>query len=207
VEAREHLKDLHSKMPPAQIAAGRVFAEQIQAKISARVAVGALGVNTMRATFNFNRAVPMEMDNQGLGLAQLSLKNADALREFNETKTLAEHGDAVAQANLAGYYYEGSGVPVDLVLAFEWTRKAAAQGYVKSQYALGYCYATGKGVSLNPVEAYAYYALAATTLRAAGDRLSDLAKTMTPDQVAAGIKRLQELQAEPSVRPPGNAGK
>jgi TPR repeat protein len=201
VEARDHLKDLHSKMPPAQIEAGRVRAEQIQAKISARVADGTLGVNFLSVTLNFNRAVPVEMDEQGKGLARASLKNVEQLREFNETKTLAESGDAVAQSNLAGYYYEGSGVPVDLVLAFEWTRKAANQGYVKSQYALGYCYATGKGVPVNLVEAYAYYALAAPTVNAAAGRLGELAKTMSPEQIVVGRKRLDELQAATAAQP------
>jgi TPR repeat protein len=90
---------------------------------------------------------------------------------------------------------------VDLVLAFEWTRKAANQGYVKSQYALGYCYATGKGVPVNLVEAYAYYALAAPTVNAAAGRLGELAKTMSPEQIVVGRKRLDELQAATAAQP------
>jgi hypothetical protein len=34
------------------------------------------------------------------------------------------------------------------------------QGYTKAQFALGYCYAFGKGVEKDEVEAYALYSLA-----------------------------------------------
>ena len=49
------------------------------------------------------------------------------LSEFEETKALAEKGDASAQYNLGLMYIRGHGVEQDFNEAFKWTKKAADQ--------------------------------------------------------------------------------
>ena len=44
-------------------------------------------------------------------------------------ETLAQEGDTRAQFNLGGLYYEGQGVPNDLVRASVWFTLAAIAGY------------------------------------------------------------------------------
>lgn len=59
----------------------------------------------------------------------------------------AEAGDAAAQAELGRLYLLGRGaVAMDPKAAFEWTRKAAAQGMARAQYNLGVQYDGGIGV-------------------------------------------------------------
>ena len=45
----------------------------------------------------------------------------------------AEEGDVEAQNKLGMIYYNGEGVPKDYTEAIKWYRKAAEQGYAKSQ--------------------------------------------------------------------------
>lgn len=48
--------------------------------------------------------------------------------DFEETKALAEQGEAFAQFNLGIMYYNGEGVPQNNVRAYVWWSVAAAQG-------------------------------------------------------------------------------
>mgnify|MGYP003639806128 FL=1 len=66
--------------------------------------------------------------------------------EFNDTKKLAEQGDAEAQNNLGVMYNYGNGVPENYEAAVMWYTKAAEQGYDKAQYNLGLGYQDGTGV-------------------------------------------------------------
>jgi TPR repeat protein len=69
---------------------------------------------------------------------------------------------------------------------FEQTKKAAEQGDAEAQNNLGLMYYEGEGVSQDYMEAAKWYRLAAEQVKA------DLAKKMTPEQVA----RAQELSTE-----------
>jgi TPR repeat protein len=48
--------------------------------------------------------------------------------DFEETKLLAEQGEAFAQSNLGVMYYKGDGVRQNNVRAYVWWSVAAAQG-------------------------------------------------------------------------------
>ena len=65
----------------------------------------------------------------------------------------AEQGDADAQDNLGGCYYEGKGIEQDFKEAVKWYRMAAEQGDAAAQFHLGGCFAEGKGVERNSAEA------------------------------------------------------
>lgn len=73
-------------------------------------------------------------------------------KEFVETKTKAEAGDADAQYSL-GYKYEKSiGVEKDEKKAVRWYREAAAQDHLAALFAVGLMYAYGKGVKRDDKE-------------------------------------------------------
>jgi TPR repeat protein len=85
-------------------------------------------------------------------------KLAEAAKAF---RLRAEQGDANAQHELAGMYYQGKGVPQDYAEAVVWDRKAADQGNPKAQYGLGFMYHQGKGLAQNYNEAVSWWRKAA----------------------------------------------
>ena len=115
---------------------------------------------------------------------------AKALREW---RPLAEQGDASAQFYLGLSYENGDGVPRDYAIARQWYEKSAAQGDAKAQLYLGLQSAFGQGGPVDLVQAHMWYNLAAENghLGAAVYR-NDLAKQMTPAQIAEAQKRARE---------------
>ena len=82
-------------------------------------------------------------------------------QDFEETKRLAEQGDATAQYNLGNMYDSGRVVPENDAEAVRWYRLAAEQGDAAAQNNLGFMYARGEGVPEDDVEAVKWYRLAA----------------------------------------------
>ena len=82
-------------------------------------------------------------------------------QSFEETKRLAEQGDASAQYFLGFIYENGLGVPEDDVEAVRWWLLAAEQGHAFAQYNLGNMYDSGRGVPENDAEAVRWYRLSA----------------------------------------------
>ena len=115
---------------------------------------------------------------------------ATALREW---RPLAEQGDARAQFDLGLLYENGDGVSRDYAKAHQWYEKSAAQGGAKAQFYLGMQCAFGEGGPLDLVQAHMWYSLAAGNGHAAAtvDR-NDLARQMTPAQIAEAHKRARE---------------
>jgi TPR repeat protein len=74
-----------------------------------------------------------------------------------ELQKKADAGDAVAQQEL-GFYYDSQ---KDAVKAFEWTKKAAAQGGAVAQSRFGVMYALGEGTQKDDVKAVEWYQKAA----------------------------------------------
>jgi TPR repeat protein len=122
----------------------------------------------------------------------------EALRLF---RPLAEQGDAGGEFGLGSMYALGQGVRQDFVEAAKWLRLAAAQGVADAQYDLGLQYVTGYGVPRDEVMAYLWFDLAAArgNEHAAAFR-DELAKQMTPDQVAAAQRLAQEWKPNPKRR-------
>lgn len=122
----------------------------------------------------------------------------DEVEALKWTRKAAEQGNPAAQYNLGRKYFdgEGGGVKKDEVLALSLFRKAADQGYASSQVMLGYCYVTGRAVTKDFVEAYAYWSLAGVSVEGARMNLVGLEKKMTAEQVDAGKKRAKELLKE-----------
>jgi uncharacterized protein len=82
--------------------------------------------------------------------------------DFQETKKLAEGGDASAQYNLGTMYFNGAGVPQDYKEGVKWYKMAAEQGNALAQCALGVIYGyNGNGVSKDWKEAVKWYRMSA----------------------------------------------
>jgi TPR repeat protein len=133
--------------------------------------------------------------------ALLAFQSA-AASQFDETKALAEQGDADAQYNLGIMYDTGLGVPENDAEAVKWFRKAAEQGYAYAQFKLGNMYVNGEGVPVpefiipwfseegapnNNTRAYVWWSVAKTQGYAdAATNLDILKPQMTPQQIADG---------------------
>jgi TPR repeat protein len=79
-------------------------------------------------------------------------------------------------------------------------RKAAERGDSLSQGYLAGCYAVGKGVPKDLVEAYAYYNLAGPANDEARRSLATLETQLSSEEIAAGQKRTRILQNEIAAR-------
>ena len=118
--------------------------------------------------------------------ALLSFQSVNAL-DFDETKALADQGDADAQSNLGIMYENGNGVPENDAEAVKWFRKAADQGHAKAQSNLGVMYLTGEGVPENNIRAYVWLSMAKTQGHtAATENLEIVKPQMTKQQIAEG---------------------
>ena len=116
--------------------------------------------------------------------ALLSFQSVNAL-DFDETKALADQGDAIAQYNVGFMYDTGNGVPENDAEAVKWYRKAADQGNAKAQSNLGLMYAKGEGVPENFVHAYVWWSMAKTQgHKGAKGNLEILKPQMTKQQIA-----------------------
>lgn len=105
----------------------------------------------------------------------------------------AEQGDASAQYNLGGMYYDGKGVPQDYKQAITWFRKAAEQGDASAQYNLGHMYHGGRGVPQDYKQAYAWASTAAANgEKNAFDLRDEAAKRLTP----SALSEAQSLASE-----------
>jgi uncharacterized protein len=72
----------------------------------------------------------------------------------------AEHGDRLAQHNLAVMYANGRSVPHDEAESQRWYRKAAEQGDASAQALVRSAYLFGRGAPKDLVQAYMWLNLA-----------------------------------------------
>lgn len=80
--------------------------------------------------------------------------------------------DAIKQANLFVYYYQGKNVPQNYAIALQWLQKSAKQGYVKAQGWLAAMYDKGdKNVGISQD-----YSAAMLWYRKAADQGNDIAQ-------------------------------
>ena len=86
-------------------------------------------------------------------LLLISLVGCSDGTNFEETKRLAEQGDATAQFRVGSMYSFGEGVPENDAEAVRWYRLAADQGDADAQTNLGAMYEEGEGVPENNAEA------------------------------------------------------
>ena len=125
---------------------------------------------------------------KGRGVSQ---DNVQAVAWF---RAAAERGYAPAQENLAWMYYTGTGVDLDYVEAANWVRQAAEREYAPAELDLGYLYEQGRGVPLDYVSAYIWYSSAVKKGERSGqERLKELTRLMTRQQISTAVARVAEL--------------
>jgi hypothetical protein len=96
---------------------------------------------------------------------------------------------------LAGLYASGFGVRQDFQAAARWYEAAARRGHVTAQLNLGDYYARGRGVTRDLVAAHMWLSLSARLGNQwAANRAKDIARRMTPTQLAACAARVRAFQ-------------
>ncbi len=87
--------------------------------------------------------------------------NKPPVGSLEQTRKLAEEGNAEAQYKMGRMYDEGLGVTQDYKEAAKWYRKAAEKGNAHAQYQMGTLCAQGKGVPKDRIEAAKWFGKAA----------------------------------------------
>jgi len=113
----------------------------------------------------------------------------------------AAQGNAIAQFGIGRLYYNGLGVPKDYAIARHWYEEAAAQGEAIAQFGIGWLYYNGHGVPQDDVRTYMWWNLAAANskgdeLKSAAKLRDDVARDMTPAQVAEAQRLAQQCQTQ-----------
>ena len=123
--------------------------------------------------------------------------HAEALKWY---RLAADQGLASAQYLSGVMYQKGMGVPVDYAEALKWHRRAAERGHAKAQYGLGVMYAGGVGVTQDEVQAHQWLNLAAASgEEEARERLDNVARLMTPEQIAEALRLAREWREKRQV--------
>ena len=118
----------------------------------------------------------------------------DYATAYKEFKTLAEQGDARAQATLGDMYFWAKGVTQDYMEAANWYRNAADQGQAKAQYNLGVMYGLGQGVIEDKVYAHMWGNILNSNGYEGGKKIMDylLEQAMTPFQIQEAQRLARE---------------
>ncbi|HKT32177.1 MAG TPA: hypothetical protein VJS89_06775 [Gammaproteobacteria bacterium] len=91
------------------------------------------------------------------GICQTQTKPDPNKEYFQQVNAAAVKGDLKAEVCLGSLYATGMGVPYDNQKAFEWYKKAAAQGFPPGIEAEAGAYQRGLGVTQNPKRALVMY--------------------------------------------------
>jgi TPR repeat protein len=122
----------------------------------------------------------------------MTRNHQEAIKWF---RTAAEQGHAKARYYLGLSYANGQGVTQDHQEAAKWFRLAAGQGDAAAQNTLGLSYKLGQGVAQDTARAYMWLKLAVVNHHHdAQANLDEVAQRLTPDQIAAAIKRARECK-------------
>jgi TPR repeat protein len=113
---------------------------------------------------------------------------AAVAQSFAKTLHKAQTGNAKAEYELAGDYYNGTGIATDPRQGFLWLRKSAAQDYEWADKALGVMYRNGvpkQGVPKDPHEAALWF-------RKAARQKNEPSQTALTQMVAEGVISKEE---------------
>jgi hypothetical protein len=112
----------------------------------------------------------------------------------------AEAGNAKARLKLGWYLMHGKDVvAVNEAEGLSWLVRSAGQGEPQAQFEAGLALWQGKGAAADPVEARKWFLLVAPKdgFEKAKDYLDEMAKTMTPEQIAAAEAAAKAFQPAP----------
>jgi len=129
----------------------------------------------------------------GMLLAANRQDYAGAAQWFGRAAT---NGNADAQYNLGVLYHKGLGVSQNDAIAAQWFQKSAAHGHVEAEKMLGQQFLSGLGVKQDYIAAYKWLKLAQLHgNEEAKNELKTCSASMTPEQIAAAEKQVQEFKA------------
>jgi TPR repeat protein len=119
----------------------------------------------------------------------------EAARWYRLSAEVGGIGFAGSQNNLGDMYENGHGLPKSPGDAIYWYVRSAMQGEPTAYLSLGFCFADGVGVQIDPVEAAFWLLLAVRELHEgsnrndASEKLAELRKAMSPEQIAEATKK------------------
>jgi TPR repeat protein len=124
---------------------------------------------------------------------------AEAAKWFREA---AEKGFAASQYMLGITFLVSEDAPKDYAEAAKWFRLASEQGYTDAQAMLSAAYVSGRGVERDDVMALMWSSIAATHGDKDASELRDeVARSMTPDQIARAQEMARDWTPKPQTTP------
>ena len=136
---------------------------------------------------------PATASDFGSGLS--AYNRGDYVTAFRDWYSLAENGDAAAQAGLGFLFHKGLGVAQDDVEAVSWFEKAAHKGQAEAQLLLGTLYFFGEGVQQSYVIAFAWCEVAQSNGQSDALECRDAAlEHMTNAEIRQSFRLVTELQ-------------
>jgi uncharacterized protein len=152
-----------------------------------------LGRFAARVILLLSAAQPAAADDFRSGLS--AYNRGDYVTAFRDWYSLAESGDASAQAGLGFLFHKGLGVTQDDVEAAVWFEKAAAKGQAEAQLLLGTLYFFGEGVRQSYVMAFAWCEIAQSNGQSDALECRDAAlERMTSAEIKQSFRLVTELR-------------
>jgi len=128
--------------------------------------------------------------------AAISQSKAATVNILQELDRRAKAGDAACQFQLGYLYANGKGVRQDDQEAVHWFRQSALKGNVNGLIAMAEAFDLGRGVSQNPIAAYAL-AKAAVALKPEASVVADQLKTKLS---ANGLTKAEGLSVQDALK-------
>lgn len=120
----------------------------------------------------------------------ISQSKAATVNILQELDRRAQAGDAACQFQLGYLYANGKGVRQDDREAVHWYRQSALNGYPDGLIAMAEAFDLGRGVSKNPIAAYALAKAAVTTKPEAVVVANQLKAKLSADDLAAAERMM-----------------
>ena len=120
-------------------------------------------------------------------MAESKITTVNILQELDRR---AREGDAACQFQLGYLYANGKGVRQDDQEAIHWYRLSARNGYPDGLIAMAEAFDLGRGVSKNPIAAYALAKAAVTTKPEAAVVANQLKAKLSSDDIAAAERMM-----------------
>ncbi len=132
-----------------------------------------------------------------LNIAKLDLRHNDDSKRLEHAaillRDLADGGDPEGQMQFGLMNLFGKGLPLNQEEGRFWLRQSATQGLAAAQVNLSAVYAQGIGTSVDPVQAYAWLAVAAAQDAKVKPALKEMATRLKPEQRSQGEAMAREL--------------
>ena len=135
-----------------------------------------------------------------LHIAKLDLSHNDDPQRLEHAavllRELADGGDPEGQMQFGLMNLFGQGLPLNEEEGRFWLRQSALQGWAAAQVNLSAVYAQGIGTHADPVQAYAWLAVAAAQDSKVKPALTEMAARLKPEQRSQGEALARQLESK-----------